>query len=451
MEILKTNLATEELTDLDSRLPIEINPKMVAVREGDWPIKVFYSLMRRIREESDNSIIDIGSSVEVDQEHLGLLNTVLEEAHKDSLNLGHYTEYPSSWGLFRLRENIARVFERRTGLTLDPRREAMVTGGIIRAVDSAIQSLNITHVIIPSLAPYFARSLAILRGRDVIEVPLELATGNFDLAVLEIRLAERQVKEGKALMYMTLPSSPAGTLPEEEFIENQLIPFAQRHNMPVISDTYIFATTFSGQPVQPFMSYPRAKEVGIEAITVSKELGLPGIRIGGVVGHPEIINAMRLFAASSLEMLPTPNQNIAANALEKIKPEPVAERLGKALKEDILPRFEKMGWPVITPQAGLDMLVEIPKGYREANVVDHSLLTSLSILLQYGIAFSPASVFGPDGDRYLRVVLKQADRKIPRALDRLVNMDFDWKTAKPSDEIIEKTQNLIQGLDLTRL
>lgn len=431
---------------------VEINPRVIAVRESDWPIKVFYSVMRHLKESGNTSIVDIGSSVGVDREEMEVINTIIEKGHRESLSDGHYTEYPSSWGLFRLRESIAALFQKRAGIMLDPNKEIMVTGGIIKAVDAAIQSLDITHVAIPSLAPYFARSLAILRGKQVIDVPLDLKTGNFDLEILEERLAEKQVERGKVLMYMTLPSAPAGTLPYERFIEKELIPFARRHNMPVISDTYIFATTFSGKPIRPLMSYPNSTDVAVEAITVAKELGLSGIRIGGVVGNPEIINAMRLLAACSLEMLPTPNQNIAAIALDSIRPESIGERLAKDLFIDILPRFEKMKWPVIIPQAGLDMLVEIPKGYQDVETtVDRSLLTSLSLLLQYGVAFCPASVFGPDGDKYLRIVLKQRGSKIVTALDKLGRAGFDWEIARPTNEIITQTQDLVEHLDLTRL
>ncbi len=200
------------------------------------------------------------------------------------------------------------------------------------------------------------------------------------------------------------------------------------------------------------MSYPGSIDVAVEAITVAKELGLPGIRIGGVVGNHEMINAMRLLAACSLEMLPTPNQNIAAIALDTISPESIGKRLAKELFSDILPRFKKMNWPVIIPQAGLDMLVEIPKGYRDVETtVDRSLLTSLSLLLQYGVAFCPASVFGPNGDKYLRIVLKQRGSKIATALDKLMEAGFDWETARPTSEIITRTKKLVEHLDLTRL
>lgn len=408
--------------------------------------------MRRIKENvgSPAPVYDVGSSVEVDERDAAPIKQAIREGHADSLNAGHYTEYPSSWGLVKLRQSIVDVFRERTGRQFDSQTEVMVTGGIIKAVDMAIQSLNVTHVIVPSLSPYFVRSLATLRGKQVIEVPLDLSTGNYDLPCLAERLTTERVERGKSLMYITIPSAPAGTLPGEYFMENELIPFAKRMNIPMISDTYVFATTFSDQPIRPLMSYAGAKDVGVEAIGVAKELGLPGIRIGGVIGHPGIINAMRLFAASSLEMLPLPNQNIAAITFKTVRPEPIGEKLKNTLHQDIIPRFKALNWPIIVPKAGLDMLVEIPAAY-QVGQTDHSLVAALGILMKYGVAFSPASVFGTEGDKYLRVVLKQSNHKIPKALDRLKQMGFNWTSEHLDEGFIIAIQKLLQETDLTRL
>lgn len=408
--------------------------------------------MRQIRESGRTDIIDIGSSVAVHSADQLKLQQIIESAHQESLAFGHYTEYPSSWGSLTLRRSAANLFHRWAGIDLDPATEVMVTGGIIKAVDAAIQALDITHVIVPDLAPYFVRSLATLRGKQLIEAPLDLTTGNLNLAVLHTRLKAAGVEPGKALFYITLPSAPAGTLPQDDFIEHELLPFAQTLHLPIISDSYVFATTFSGRPVRPLLSYPAAKtSLLIEATGVAKELHLPGIRVGAVAGNSEIINAMRLLASAALDMIPNPNQHLAAKAFDSIKPEAVGQRLNHELYQNILPRFTALHWPVIVPQAGLDMLVRIPSAFARADVIDHSLLTCLSLVNDSGVAFSPASVFGTQGDNYLRLVLKQQDGKIAQALDHLIHAGFDWRTAIPNSNLTISLNQLVSNLDLSRL
>lgn len=96
--------------------PIErrfgLNPRIEAVRRADWPIKVFYALMRQIRESGRTDIIDIGSSVAVHSDDQLKLGQLIASAHQESLAFGHYTEYPSSWGSLTLRRSAANLFHR---------------------------------------------------------------------------------------------------------------------------------------------------------------------------------------------------------------------------------------------------------------------------------------------------------------------------------------------------
>src|SRR3990170_2825104 len=112
-------------------------------------------------------IIDIGSSIMVDKSELPLIKEVVDKGHKISLQRGLYTNYPSSWGQIELRKAIVSVFKKKAGVKLDPNKETMITQGIIKAVDTTLQSLVISHVAIPSLSPYYIRSLAILRKKKI--------------------------------------------------------------------------------------------------------------------------------------------------------------------------------------------------------------------------------------------------------------------------------------------
>lgn len=83
---------------------------------------------------------------------------------------------------------------------------------------------------------------------------------------------------------------------------------------------------------------------------------------------------------------------------------------------------------------------------------DPSLLASIDLLLKYGVAFCPLSTaYGSDGSKWLRMVLKQADGKIPKALDRMIEMGFDWNKEGPSKELLVEMEKLIGKLDLTKL
>jgi len=396
-------------------------------------------------------IIDIGSSIMVDKSELPLIKEVVDKGHKISLQRGLYTNYPSSWGQIELRKAIVSVFKKKAGVKLDPNKETMITQGIIKAVDTTLQSLVISHVAIPSLSPYYIRSLAILRKKKIIEIPFDPYSGELKLSVIENKINKLNKK---ILFIISHPNSPTGRVFKNSFISNNLIPFVKKHGY-LFSDSYVLATSFNNsKEIKPIISYEGAKEVTVEAITLSKELGLPGIRIGGIVGNKEIINALRLYASCSLDMVPGPNQQIAAIALNEIPFGVSAERIKEELANEIIPSLLKLEWSFIKPDAGYDMLLEVPPKCRSLAKrinIDPSLLTSMSIAIEYGVAFCPTNNFGKQGSNYVRIVLKQEKGTIPHALELLLEKGFNWNIYKPKKRTINSFLKTTEDLDITYL
>lgn len=432
---------------------IPVNPNIMKTREWDLPIKLYYAQMRAIREEGiwGNVVTDIGSSIETDETELVPLHKIIREAHKESLLQGDYTNYASSYGTLDLREAITGFYTQLGCQGIDMHSEVMVTGGTINAVHRIIRALDMKAIIIPSWAPFFARGHAMMEGLEIIEAPFDLTSGDFDLGQLDKNLSEKGHQPKEVLMYIAHPASPVGTVMTDSFIEKKLIPYLTKKGKFVISDTTVYSTQFDGSPIRPMMSYAGFRDIGVESITISKEFGLPGCRIGGLVGNKKIINAVRMLAGTEVDILPAAEQRIAAKALRMIDPRPVERRIAKELQTEILPRLKNMGWPIHPPKAGVDMILEVPPGYTDPAIPDPSLLASFSWLRRYGVGLCPGSVFSSDGKNYLRLGLKQLAGKVPDALDQMVKQGFDWGTDSPSDDDIQYLKNKIKSLDLTRL
>ncbi|MEK9180325.1 MAG: aminotransferase class I/II-fold pyridoxal phosphate-dependent enzyme [Patescibacteria group bacterium] len=433
-------------------MQLKINRDLMAARQRDFAAKLFYSLMRGLAE-AGREICDIGSTVEIDSLEADPINQVVERAHAESMKLGEYSRYASSWGTIELRNAISGFFAKRGVSNIDPKTEVMVSRGIVDSVDKVIASLDITHVVIPSCAPYYAETFSVLRRKEIIVAPLNLMTGSLDLEVLRARLMASGGVKGKVLMYITHPSAPAGTAMSDRFIENQLIPFLRKNGIWLVSDSYISATRFDGKTIRPILSFAGAKDVAVEAITVSKELGLPSARAGGIAGNAQIIEAVRIYAATMIDTVALPSQRLAAMALDEIDPAIAGNRIEQELKDEILPRFEAMQWPVIVPKAGIDMLLSVPPGFIRRGVRDPALVASFSILRRFGIAFFPCTVFSNDksGRFNLRLVLKQRMGKIPRALDSLSKQGFNWRSDKPCEKDLAFLRAKVANLDLTKL
>lgn len=428
----------------------QIRPEILRARGEDMSIKLFYAKMREMRDNGIE-VLDIGSSVKVGDIELPQVIDVIDKAHEDSKARGLYTEYASSWGTMDLREAVTDFFAQWGGIDLDPKSQTMVTRGIIDSFDRTLRAFQWNGVIIPDWAPYYARSKAIIHGLPVVDVPIDLTSGNLRLEILEKTLKEKGINSQGQLMYITHPASPVGTVMEDGFIENELIPFCKTHGITLFSDSYISATQFDGRRLRPILSYPGAIDVSVEAITVAKELGLPGARAGGIAGNEHIINGIRLLAATEVDIVPGPSQVLAAKALQEIKPEKIGQRIQRELENEILPSLEQMEWPVLKPQAGIDMIIAIPPGFRRPDIENPSLLAAITILKRYGVAMCPCSVFGPDGKYALRLVLKQKEGEIAKALNKMRSEGFCWKTEKPTPEDRAFLQQELARLDLTRL
>lgn len=437
----------------DTVKTIPVNPNILKTREWDLPIKLYYAQMRAIREEGiwDNGVTDIGSSIETDETELDPLRKLIREAHEESLMHGDYTNYASSYGAIDLRQAIAEFYAQLGYPGIDLHAEVMVTGGTINAVHRIIRALDMKSIIIPSWAPFFARGHAMMEGLEIIEAPFDLTSGAFDLEQLDKNLSEKGFLPDEALMYIAHPASPVGSVMTDSFIEQKLISYLTKKGIFVISDTTVYSTQFDGSPIRPMVSYPGFRTIGVESITISKEFGLPGCRIGGLVGNKEMINAVRMLAGTEVDILPAAEQRIAAKALRTLDPKPVERRIARELQSEILPRLQRMGWPVHIPQAGVDMILEVPQGYRDATIPDPSLLATFSWLRRYGVGLCPGSVFSSEGKNYVRLGLKQRAGKVPDALDRMKKQGFDWGTDTPSEEDVRYLEEKIATLDLTRL
>lgn len=444
---LESNQSLEH--SIDGPKP-QIRPEILMARGGDVSIKLFYAKMREARE-SGLDIIDIGSSVKVGDVELPLIIQVVDQAHGDSKARGLYTEYASSWGTMDLRLAITDYFAEWGGVDLDPKTGTMVSRGIMDSYDRTLRAFDWKGVIVPDWAPYYARSKATINRLPIIDVPIDLNTGNLRLDILEQVFQEQGIDPRGLLMYITHPAAPVGTVMEDSFIEDELIPFCGDNGIILFSDSYISATQFNNRRLRPILSYAGAKDVCVEAITVAKELGLPGARAGGIAGNEHIINGIRLLAATEVDIVPGPSQILAAKALKQIRPEIVGQRIRSELENEILPRLTEMGWPFLKPQAGIDMIIAVPPGFRQNGVENPSLLAAIAILRRYGVAMCPCSVFGPDGKYALRLVLKQKEGEIARALDKMRNEGFCWQTEKPAAEDITFLNGELARLDLTKL
>lgn len=430
-----------------------LNPGLVLARKRDFPVKLFFSFIRLFAKEKNLKILDIGSDIQVSTQEKKEIDRITRKAVRWILKHGELTKYSSSFGTIELREAIANFYGRRK-VEIDPVTEVMVSRGIIDAFYKVINALDLTHVIMPSILPFFPETISHMEGKKVIFASMNIINGEVDLKSLKRKLETSAVNKGKVLMYLAHPAAPSGGVMSDRYIESKLLPFLKKNGILLFVDNYIYETRFDGidEPIHSILSFGGARDYVLEAITIAKEHGVPGLRIGGICGNQSMIDAVRLLVATSVDMIPLANQRIATFVLNEVDPAMSARRVIKEFNEAVLPRLKLMGWPIVKPTAGFDLLIKVPPCFYREDVKDPALFACFSILRKYGVAFYPISFPYRKTNRFfLRIVLKQKPGKIGRALDMLVKKGFDWATCAPNQEDVDFLNHQIQTLDLTKL
>ncbi len=85
------------------------------------------------------------------------------------------------------------------------------------------------------------------------------------------------------VMVLNYPNNPTGASATPEFYK-EVVEFALKHELIVISDAAYAALIFEGKPLS-FLATPGAKEVGVELHSTSKSFNMTGWRCGFVAGN----------------------------------------------------------------------------------------------------------------------------------------------------------------------
>jgi len=92
------------------------------------------------------------------------------------------------------------------------------------------------------------------------------------------------------LLYINYPNNPTGQTATVDFY-SQVVEFAARNNIIVVSDAAYAALTYDGEKPFSFLSVEGAIDVGVEVHSLSKAFNMTGWRLAFIVGNSKVIAA----------------------------------------------------------------------------------------------------------------------------------------------------------------
>jgi LL-diaminopimelate aminotransferase len=335
----------------------------------------------------------------------------LKRAAEDPAN----HRYPSYTGMVDFNEAVAHWYKRRFGVTLDPGREVVTLigskEGIAHLPLAFIDSGDIALVPNPAY-PVYNIGTQFAGGTSYF---IDLLKENQFLPDLDA--IPSGVAEKAKLMFLNYPNNPTSAVANGDFFTS-VIAFAQRYNIIVCHDAAYSEMAFDGYKPLSFLEMDGARSVGIEFHSLSKTYNMTGWRIGFAVGHPEVIGGLGQIKSNIDSGAFQAVQIAGITALEG--DQSCVEEMCRIYAERrniLVEGLKKIGLGVESPRATFYLWIEVPKGYRSAELTTH-------LLTQAGVVTTPGNGFGSAGEGYIRMALTVDKERIKEAVERIQSIGF---------------------------
>ncbi len=328
------------------------------------------------------------------------LNAVLHEtgAH----------QYQSYQGLPELREAMANFYRERFGVIVNPQNELLpLIGSKEGIMHISLAFLNPGDaVLVPNPGYPTYSSVTKLIGAEIVEY--DLLEKNDWLPDLEA--IEQKDLSNVKLMWISYPNMPTGAKISRNKME-ALLSFAKRNNILLVNDNP-YSFVLNNQPTS-ILQLEGAKDYALELNSLSKTFNLAGWRVGMVMGSAEHVLAVLKVKSNMDSGMFYGIQKGAIAALNSGQKwfdeldEIYTRRRGFMFK-----LVDKLGCTYDKQAAGMFVWAKLPEGEKSSEEFIDEVLHEKNIFI------APGTIFGSNGEGYIRFSLCVKEEKIQEAIER---------------------------------
>ena len=318
--------------------------------------------------------------------------------------------YPLYSGMNDFREAVARWYQRRFGVELDPETEVLTLIGCKEGIAHLPLGVNdpedVNLMTTPAYPVY--RMGTLFAGANPFLVPL-LRENNFlpvfrDIPPIDARDAK--------LFFFNYPNNPTAAVADLEFFQ-RMLEFCQEYRIVPVHDASYTELAFDGYQPPSFLELPGAKDITIEFHSLSKTYNMTGWRLGFVVGNREVLAALGKIK-SNIDSGAFNAVQIAGIAALDSDQSCVAEncRIYQERRDVLVRGLQKLGYDVDVPKATFYVWLPVPPGFTSMQFTAH-------LLEKAGIVTVPGVGFGEPGEGFVRLALTVPKERLEEALARL--------------------------------
>ena len=331
------------------------------------------------------------------------------KALKASLSHPKAHQYQSYQGLPELRQGIADFYQRHYQVAVDSTSEVLPLMGSKEGIlHLSMAFLNPgDKVLIPN--PGYPTYESVTRLVEAVPVFYDLKPENNwepDLAELD-----KMDLEGVKLLWVNYPHMPTGANAKQAVFE-ELINWARKNNILLVNDNpYSFVLTDKPQSV---LTTPGAMDVAMELNSLSKSFNMAGWRVGMLLGNEANIKAVLKVKSNMDSGTFYGIQQGAIAALQA--PDSWFEELNKVYdkrRQLIYELATLLGSEFDTNSSGLFVWAKLKDSTLDAEAfID-------KILYEYELFITPGTIFGSQGEGYIRFSLCVEESQIRKAIVRI--------------------------------
>ena len=361
--------------------------------------------MKRKAIESGMDIINLG----IGDPDLPTPEPIIESLRRAAGDPKHH-QYPSYDGMLSFRAAVANWYQRRFGVTADPKTEVLTLIGSKEGIGHVPLAFVDTGdvVLVPSPGyPVYPVGVSFAGGTSHF---MPLTKGNGFLPDLDA--VPKDVAKKAKMMFLNSPNNPTSVVASKEFFK-KVVDFAKEHHIIVCHDAAYSEIYYDGKRPCSFLEAEGAMDVGVEFHSLSKTFNMTGWRIGFAVGCQEVIAGLGKVKTNIDSGVFQAIQEAGITALEL--DDSVTNDLRGIYQErrDVLVAgLKKLGLSLNVPEAAFYVWIEVPKGYTSASFTAH-------LIEKTGIVTTPGNGFGDPGEGYIRMTVTTTKERLAEAVDRM--------------------------------
>jgi len=226
----------------------------------------------------------------------------------------------------------------------------------------------------------------------------------------DFKALENQDLSKVKIMWVNYPHMPTGAVAKDKMYD-ELIAFAKRNHILLVNDNP-YSFVLNDKP-ESILNYKDAKDVALELNSLSKSFNMAGWRVGMFVGSKEYLDQI-LKVKSNMDS--GMFYGIQKGAIEAL-------HLSKDWFESINVHYKKRRAIVYNildslqceydrSHVGMFVWAKLPSGITSEQMTD-------KMLYEKNVFITPGTVFGKNGEGYIRLSLCTSEENLQEVLDRV--------------------------------